>query len=530
IPVPPAALETAAILAHGRMTLKANQDGNNNSYTGILNDAESVAGSSGHVMIQANIIEIYDGGLIRSETIGSGNAGNITVSDASRLIIDGSHYPAIFTGIAANTYNKSMGAGDAGMVTIHADVLELRGGGEISSGTFGKGNAGEVTVNARQLTIDGPNSPSFAGIGSQANAGSTGGRAGAVTVTAGLLELRGGGTIATSTFGPGDAGEVTVDARQLIIDGDGSDFTTGITSDVGTSGGFIGTGDAGTVSVTAQDLMVRGEHGTIRSGAFGRGDAGRVMVTAGRIITVDGGKVETDSDTSGAAGNVDVHAPRVVVRDGGLIGSSGTGTGPAGDVQLTADILEVADASIRTVGASSQGGAIAVSASELIELRDAEVTASGAVPETGRSVITLRAPLIAVNDSEVTALTGTGVPLTTSGLVELFGGTTVISSNSSVAASSGVTVTGLENEVGSQLVVPQGVFLNADNLLRASCAARRTATASSFTAMGRGGLPSDPAGSVSGSYTDPDRAAATDQARPVLAASFGEGCKTDPDG
>jgi hypothetical protein len=99
-----------------------------------------------------------------------------------------------------------------------------------------------------------------------------------------------------------------------------------------------------------------------------------------------------------------------------------------------------------------------------------------------------------------------------------------------VAASLSVTLTGAEGDVGSRLVVPEGVFLNAGDLLRASCAARRSGTASSFTAMGRGGLPPDPAGTLAGSYVDLDGAAAADQAEPVLAGSFGEGCKAAPGG
>jgi hypothetical protein len=116
------------------------------------------------------------------------------------------------------------------------------------------------------------------------------------------------------------------------------------------------------------------------------------------------------------------------------------------------------------------------------------------------------------------------------GLALLFGDVTVISPDSVVAASSSVTLTGVEGEVGSQLVVPESVFLNAGNLLRESCAARRTGAASSFTAMGRGGLPADPAGPLAGAYVDPDDTATADRAGPVLVASFGEGCKAVPGG
>ena len=138
--------------------------------------------------------------------------------------------------------------------------------------------------------------------------------------------------------------------------------------------------------------------------------------------------------------------------------------------------------------------------------------------------------MIAVNDSRVTSLTGTGEPLAGSGLAQLLGEVTVISADSFVVASSSVTLTGAEGDVGSRLAVPESVFLNVGDLLRESCAARRSGAASSFTAMGRGGMPTDPAGPLAGAYVGLDGTAAADQTGPVLAAGFGEGCKVAPGG
>jgi hypothetical protein len=225
---------------------------------------------------------------------------------------------------------------------------------------------------------------------------------------------------------------------------------------------------------------------------------------------------------------VAVEASRLTVRDGGLITSSSTGEGTAGDVRLTTDRLQVREASIRTEGTGAKGGRIEAAASDRITLEDAEVTSNGIEAGEGASLIRLEAPLIAVNASRVTSLTGSGRPVGGSGLARLLGGTTVISSDSFVAASSDVIVTGVEADIGARLVVPQGVFLDAGDLLRASCAARRSGTASSFTSMGRGGLPPDPAGPIPGLYDKPNHAAAAGQAVTVFAAGFGEGCRTVP--
>jgi hypothetical protein len=78
--------------------------------------------------------------------------------------------------------------------------------------------------------------------------------------------------------------------------------------------------------------------------------------------------------------------------------------------------------------------------------------------------------------------------------------------------------------------VPESVFLNVGDLLRETCSARRTGAASSFTAMGRGGWLPDPAGPLAGAYREPGGTTATGQAGPVLAASFGDGCRAAPGG
>ncbi|MEK0083917.1 filamentous hemagglutinin N-terminal domain-containing protein [Benzoatithermus flavus] len=523
---------------------------------GITSQAgDGATGNAGRVTVRADSIEILDRAAISSSTFGPGNAGEVVVVTAGRLAVVGDDAAPYAAGITSQTFSGAGGpTGAGGRITVRAGSLELRDTGLISTSTGGAGDAGEIVVTAGSLNIVGaPSSSGTAGITSQAVDGATG-DAGRVTVRADAITLLGMAGISSSTFGPGDAGEIAVTAGRLTVVGDDAAlYPAGITSQafpdssgLAGAGGRVtvragslelrdtgeissstgGAGKAGEVTVDAGTLEI--DHtGQISSATFGPGDAGEVRVAAGRMIVANEGAVETNSDGAGQAGDVSVRAGRLTVRDGGLIGSSGTGSGPAGNVSIEADTLTVEDAGIRTAGAGSRGGTIAASASDLIGLEDAEVTASGITPKAGRSVITLAAPLIAVDRSRVTALTGTGAPLAGSGLVRLFGGTTVLSFDSLVAGSSGVSITGLESALGSRLVVPQGVFLNAGELLRASCAARRTAAASSFTAMGRGGLPRDPAAALPGAHA---RAAATGRAGPVLAARFAEGCRADGGG
>lgn len=92
----------------------------------------------------------------------------------------------------------------------------------------------------------------------------------------------------------------------------------------------------------------------------------------------------------------------------------------------------------------------------------------------------------------MTSLTGDNEPLTGSGVARLRGDLTFISEDSEVYGSSAAELVDADNEVGTGLQLPAGVFLSADSLLGQSCAARRAGGASSFARAGRGGLRPSP--------------------------------------
>ena len=73
-------------------------------------------------------------------------------------------------------------------------------GGQIRAITFGPGDAGSVAVDADRVFVSGGGSAFLAGMFSRTEQGSTG-AGGAVAVTAGELEVRDGGLIASDSVG-----------------------------------------------------------------------------------------------------------------------------------------------------------------------------------------------------------------------------------------------------------------------------------------------------------------------------------------
>ena len=342
-------------------------DGGNADNAGISSDVD--LGASGHggdvSVVVAGSVRIADGGYLRAGTIGSGAAGSVSLS-AKELMIEGGD--AGRAGVFSNSgfgesgaaggvsiavtdqmsvrnggriQSSTFGAGDAGVVSVRAGELALAGGaGEfatiasdasldstgsaasvtvsvdrqlsvsdgafISSSTFGTGDASEVTVTAGDLAIDG-GVFGVAGIFSDSNAQASG-AAGAVAVSvASETTLRNGGFISSSTFSAARAGEVRVDTGRLAIDGG----TIGL-AEIRSSGGAGSSGDAGSVIVSVRDDALLSGGGRVRSGSFGTGDGGAVTVRAGELKIEGSGAgfsgilSETDPDASGRAGTVDV--------------------------------------------------------------------------------------------------------------------------------------------------------------------------------------------------------------------------------
>jgi filamentous hemagglutinin family protein len=318
----------------------------------VATDSYLFANNEGNVsMPQKDGIDItahtlyVDDTSITSDAMAAGRGGNVNITaDESLTLVD--------TGrISAS--NDSDASGDAGQVTVSSNAIYIQDGGNILSDAWGSGNPGSVTVNAGLLVIDGKDTLFWTGISSNTGDETVSGDAGTVTVTAETLNLLNGGKIETSTYGTGNAGEVVVNAGQLLIDS-GQDDQYRFSS-IASLAGVGSTGDAGSVSVTADTLNIL-EGGQISSSTFSSGNAGTVSVNAREfLINGQGSELftgiksssEYDSNFSlygvdrGDAGDVNVTADTLYIVNSGEISSSTFSNGDAGVVTVNADELVI---------------------------------------------------------------------------------------------------------------------------------------------------------------------------------------------
>ncbi len=336
-------------------------------------------GNGGVVTVTAQgLLELVNAVGISGSTWGKGDAGRVYVM-AGQMVVDrqGSNY---VTGVLSDALSGS--EGNAGIVSVTVtDLLQLLNGGSIRSGTFAAGNAGNVNITAKQMTIDGQESNYVTGVLSDALSGSEG-NAGIVSVTVTeLLQLLNGGSIRSVTFAAGDAGSVSVSAGNLIVDRQGSDYFTGVTS----SAEKGSEGNAGQVIITVTELLQILNGGQIGSVTYATGNAGSVTITSGQM-TVDRQKsdystVVSSAAEKGAEGNAGEVTIKITehlqLNNGGQIGSGTFAKGNAGSVSITPGQMTV-DGQGNTIPAgvfsSSEGGSegdageITITVAELLQI------------------------------------------------------------------------------------------------------------------------------------------------------------------
>jgi filamentous hemagglutinin family protein len=341
---------------------------------GIFNNSQLGTDTKGSSLyLKADNLRIQNGGQIGSSVVYGGKAGDIKV-DVRNTVIDGqgSHWETGF--FSDVTFDSTNAAAGGGSVTINGDQLTVLNGGKISSKTFSLGKAGNITLNVGDILIDRQNATTDTGVFTDAQSTSTG-KAGYITIIGNNLTLLGGGEISSNTDARGDAGDISINSKNILMDGkNGGANLTGINSDASlqSTGGSAGSisvisdslilnngaqitgdthakGDAKTVTVNTKDLTLSNGGAISSSARAGSGNAGDVNVTANNTL-IDGQNnpaytgIFSDSyqGSSGKAGTVEItNANNLTLRNLGQISSSAWNENNAGDLRVNSNNLAI---------------------------------------------------------------------------------------------------------------------------------------------------------------------------------------------
>jgi len=497
--------------------------------SGIRAQVDSGAtGKGGNLTLETPQLSLNQGGQIAVSTFGTGDAGQLNVNATQIELIGDNPIDGSPSGLFANVVDKA--TGDGGDVTIFTQGLRILDGATLSASTFGEGDAGKLNVNATEIELIGTSringSPSnlFAAIGFFAT-----GNGGDVTIQTQGLRIIDGAFLSVSTFGEGNAGNLSVTATERI-EVSGLD-PQGYSSSIGAQVSLVAIGKGGNLTLETPQLSLN-QGGQIGVSTFGTGDAGALNVNATEIELIgtnpiDGSSsglfADVGSNATGNGGDVTIQTQRLRIIDGATLSASTFGDGTAGDINIRVrDTLEANNGTIATSTTQSTGGSVKITAGDIRLFGDSDITTSVNSGAGGGGNIYLKAgSILAFDDSDILAFARDGrggdVTLNTRAFFgenyrpaprntdpRTLNGNNRVDVNASGAVNGVITLPDTTFIQNSLTELPENQ-IDTDSLLANSCIVRRNQpTQGSFTITGTGGLPQRPGDAQMSSFPTVD--------------------------
>lgn len=314
-------------------------------------------GPAGTVSIEANDIQITQGAGISVSTYTRGKGGDILLKAKENITLSGESTRGQNSYLGSASIYEGEGAGNTGNTLLEANTIFLNNGVYINSRTVSDGHVGTVTLRAHnQLNLTGKNS---GGAGSRVYVTTTNktGRAGDILIDTRDLLLADGAYLTSSSFGPGRAGNIEIQATGTVTVTGTND--KGWRSTISSSSnsrkeGVLG-GEGGNITIKANQLIVKEGAGIAASSIAAKGmqtnRAGTInlQITEGiELIGVNpfgenedgfGSGIYARSmgseNNAGEGGKITLEAGYLTIEEGAVIKSSTNNTAPGGNIQIT---------------------------------------------------------------------------------------------------------------------------------------------------------------------------------------------------
>ncbi|BAZ12497.1 filamentous hemagglutinin outer membrane protein [Calothrix sp. NIES-4071] len=490
-------------------------------------------GSAGNLRIETGQLSVKDKAAIATTTFGQGrrNAGSISIDAKDSILVDNG---SILSGVAGGARGDSgrvnlatsslsvtgggvvqtqtLGEGNAGDIRVDAlDAVSLSGAGSgLRSGSGSNnllGTEGSFIGVGGNISVTTPGSLSVADgavLDAQTQTNSKGGN---ITVNANTLSVLQDARLLTSTSGGGIAGDITVNAKEIQLSGANSGLFAQTSSEA----------KAGNLTLqplgNGQTLKVNFQDGAqVSASTSSSGSGGKLMVTAPESITLSGNGSIISAETTGkgAGGDLTLHTGSLAVRDGAQVTVSSASSGTAGSLTVEADSIRLDNGAKISADTFGGGGNITLRSPLLLMRRGSSITTNAKGSNIPGGNITFDAKngfIVAVpqENSDISANS-----------TEFFGGKVIINAfrvfgtqlRDKLTPESDITATGGRPEYSGTVEIntpdidPNSGLVNlpavpVDTSVAQSCTAGGTTAQSEFIITGRGGLPQNPGETLS---------------------------------
>lgn len=388
---------TATIGNGGQVILDARR---NIELEGTSIDTTALIGNSGNITLLANQdIRISDGSLLTVVGL-EGNSGQVNIQANGNFLLENS-----------NIFSVVDGFGNSNDISLKASSIIIRRNSELATNSFGSGSVGQIKLQAdKSISINDSiiqNSIGLQGTGSSND----------IELIARAIDIK-NSTLQTTTFGQGDAGKVSIKADEdvslsqtlisstvgepAIGNSNGIDIAANsinISSGSTLATSTFGQGDAGNIRITSSKEFTLIDGSQIRSITSGLGSGGDVTIIAKEGVLFDGNQASTaPTKTSGiltvnlspvlgnrlqddpSGGNISIQAKSLSLINGAQLNTSTAGQGNAGNVSLDIeDSINLFDGFIFSTAESvsvGKGGTIDIQAKSLTLDKESRITTS----------------------------------------------------------------------------------------------------------------------------------------------------------
>ncbi|WP_339405953.1 two-partner secretion domain-containing protein [Nodularia sp. LEGE 04288] len=382
-----------------------------------LVDVSGIGNSS--IQVEGRRITLANGSVILNQNQGSLDSGSLNINASEYLSISGSD-PIART--AGGIRSETLGFGNSGDITIFTDRINITNGGLISNLTFGAATSGNIFANTSSLEILGfsPLNPHVLSSISTATFGS--GDAGNISLATGNFTLVDGANLSSSTFGSGRGGDITLNATNSIEVRGASAvfFQPSIVSSVS-----LNTGNAGTLIINTPRVVVT-DGGRVNAATNASGNSGSLTINSNSVevigtlaATGESSQISSSANTvnpvlrellrlpllpSGNSGDVTINTNVITVHNGGLIGATNEGLGDAGIVRVNGNrVFLDNEGSIAAATASGEGGNIFLNTHDLRLSDRSRITATAGGQGRGGNIFIKSDTLLALENSNITA-------------------------------------------------------------------------------------------------------------------------------
>ena len=282
---------------------------------GLLAQIEREAeGFGGNIIIETKSLSISDGSKIQVATFGNGDAGDLIINASEINVFDTADAnnffsTGIFAGILQDFRSETLPRGSGGQITIDTETLNIRNGARISASTFGEGDGGSILIRARDtVTVLGINkfgNNSFIrsevsppGSDTPVNPELIAGRGGDINIETKKLIVRDSGIISASTFGEGDAGNLTIRAADSII-------LSGQDSGLFAEADPEAEGQGGSINVQTESISISDRAQVSAATAFGEG--GNITLDIDDRLTLrNNSLISAEAEENANGGNIEI--------------------------------------------------------------------------------------------------------------------------------------------------------------------------------------------------------------------------------